>query len=125
MVVMKKPSGSSPGALKNLKEKPASKMSAAEHARQMKLGLNDSQGESGEDPDVARDKGKGEKWAKMQASDRLPAYIVDMYRKEARTHASPRKLRSTMVNKLSTKQTDGSHTINLQGTMYDAIAYTP
>ena len=124
MVVMKKPSGSSPDVLKNLKKKPASKMSTAEHARQMKLGLNGSQDESDEDPDVARDKGKGEKWAKMKASDRLPAYIVDMYEKEARTQASPRKLRSTMVNKLFTKQADGSYTINLQDTMYDALVNT-
>ena len=82
---MKKPSGSSPGVLKALKKKPASKLSTAEHARQMKLGLNDSQDESDEekdtDPDVARDKGKGVKWAKMRASDKLPAYIVDMYDK--------------------------------------------
>ena len=125
MVVMKKPSGSSPDVLKNLKKKPASKMSTAEHARQMKLGLNGSQGESDEDPDVVRDKGKGEKWAKMKASDKLPAYIVDMYEKEARTHASPKKFRSTMVNKLFTKQADGSYTINLQDTIHDAILYTP
>ena len=125
MVVAKKPSGSSPGVLKNLKKKPASKMSTAEHARQTKLGLNDSQDGSDEDPDVVRDKGKGEKWAKMKASDKLPAYIVDMYEKEARTQASPMKLRSTMVNKLFTKQADGSYTINLQDTMYDAIVYTP
>ena len=125
MVVMKKPSGSSPDVLKNLKKKPASNISTAEHVRQMKLGLNGSQDESDEDPDVVRDKGKGEKWAKMKASDKLPAYIVDMYEKEARTQASPRKLRSTMVNKLFTKQADGSYTINLQDTMYDAIVYTP
>ena len=61
----------------------------------------------------------------MQASDKLPAYIVDMYKKEARTQASPRKFRSTMANKLFTKQADGSYTINLQDTMYDAILYTP
>ena len=124
MVVMKKPSGSSPGVLKALKKKPASKVSTAEHARQMKLGLNDSQDENDEDPDVARDKGKGEKWAKMRASDKLPAYIVDMYEKEARTHSSPRKLRSTMVNKLFKRQADGSYTLNLQDTMCDAIVYT-
>ena len=125
MVVMKNPSGSSPDVLKNLKKKPVTKMSTAEHARQMKLGLNGSQDESGEDPDVVRDKGKGEKWAKMKASDKLPAYIVDMYEKGARTQASQRKFRSTMVNKLFTKQADGSYTINLQDTMYDAILYTP
>ena len=125
MVVMKKPSGSSPDLFKNLKEKPASKMSTAEHARQMKLDHNDSQDESDEDPDVVRDKGKGEKWAKMEASVKLPAYIVDMCEKEARTQASPGKLRSTMVNKLFTKQAGGSYTINLQDTMYDAIVYTP
>ena len=128
MVVMKKPSGSSPGVLKALKKKPASKLSTAEHARQMKLGLNDSQDESDEendtDPDVARDKGKGVKWAKMRASDKIPADIVDMYEKEARTHSSPRKLRSKIVNKLFKKQADGSYTLNLQETMCDAIVYT-
>ena len=124
MFVMKKPSGSSPGVLEDLKKKPASKISTAEHARQMKLGLNGSQDEAGEDPDVARDKGKGEKWAKMKASDKLLAYIVDMCEKEARTHTSPRKLRSTMVTKLFTKQAGGSYTIILQDTMYDALVYT-
>ena len=37
MAVMKKPSGSSPDVRKNLKKKPASKMSTAEHALQMNL----------------------------------------------------------------------------------------
>ena len=67
MAVMKKPSAARPGVLKDL-NKPASKVSTAEHARQMKLGLHGSQDEDDEDPDVARDKGKGEKWAKMQAT---------------------------------------------------------
>ena len=104
MVVMK-PSGSSPGVLKALKKKPASKVSTPEHARQMKLGPNDSQDENDEendtDPDVARDKGKCVKWAKMGASDKLPAYIVDMYEKEARTHSSPRKFRSKLSTSCS------------------------
>lgn len=120
---MKKPSASSPGVLKGLMKKPAShaKLSTAEHARQMKRGLRDSEDEDDEDPDVARDKGKGEKWAKMKASDKLPAYIVDMYEKEARSHSSPRKFRSAMVNKLFTRQADGSYKLNLQDTMCDAI----
>ena len=45
MAVMNKGSGSSTGVLKNLKKKPASKISTAEHARQMKLSLNDSSGQ--------------------------------------------------------------------------------
>ena len=120
---MKRPSASSPGVLKDLMKKPASqaKPSTAEHARQMKRGLRDSEDEDDEDPDVARDKGKGEKWAKMKATDKLPAYIVDMYEKEARSHSSPRKFRSAMVNKLFTRQADGSYKLNLQDAMCDAI----
>ena len=126
MAVMKKPSASSPGVLKGTLKKPASqpKLSTAEHARQMKRGLRDSEDEDDEDPDVARDKGKGEKWAKMKASDKLPAYIVDvvdMYEKEARSHSSPRRFRSAMVNKLLTRQADGSYKLNLQDAMCDAI----
>ena len=124
MAVMKKPSAASPGVLKDLRKKRASKVSTAEHARQMKLGPNDSQDEDDEVADVARDKGKGEKWAKKAVSDKLPAYIADMCEKEARTQSSPRTLRSTMVNKLFTRQADGSYTLNLQNTMSDAIVYT-
>ena len=52
---MKKPSAARPGVLKDLKKKPASKVSTAEHAQQMKLGLSGSQDEDDEDPHVARD----------------------------------------------------------------------
>jgi hypothetical protein len=123
MAVMKKPSASSPGVLKGTLKKPASqpKLSTAEHARLMKRGLHDSEDEDDEDPDGARDKGKGEKWAKMKATDKLPAYIVDMYEKEARSHSSPRKFRTAMVNKLFTRQADGSYKLNLQDAMCDAI----
>ena len=45
----------------------------------MKLGPNGSQDEDDEGSDVARNKGKGEKWAKMQSSGKLPAYIAYKY----------------------------------------------
>jgi hypothetical protein len=60
----------------NVVKKPA--CSTAEHVRQMKQGL-------GDDPDAeeVRDKGKGEKFAKMRGQ--LPAHILDLYDKEAVT----------------------------------------
>ena len=94
--VIQKPASASPGVIKaNLLKKPvaavASKVTTAEHVRQMKQGVD----ENPEDTDV-RDKGKGEKFAKMRAQ--LPAHILDLYDKEALTKDQPRNFRTKIIN---------------------------
>ena len=53
-----------------------------------------------------RDKGKGEKWAKMRAVGQLPSYIAEMYDNPP-AEVSARSYRTAIINRLFARQADG------------------
>ena len=70
-----------------------------------------------EDFDDTRDKGKGQKFAKMFES--LPDYVKTMYNEEAKKSGSCRAYRTRLVNSLFVRQPDGSLTTNLSAPMFE------
>jgi hypothetical protein len=100
----------------NVLKRPAAgvplKVTTSEHVRKMKQGID----EDPEDTDV-RDKGKGEKFAKMR--DKLPAHIIDLYDKEALTKDQPRSFRTKIINKLFVQKPNGKYDMNLTEPLFE------
>jgi hypothetical protein len=69
-----------------------------------------------EDDDPARDKGKGEKFAKMKPS--LPNFIQHMFDTTALEQPSPRDYRSKLINKLFVKRPNGRYELNVKDGMF-------
>ena len=57
--------------------------------------------------DTHRDKGKGEKWAKMRSADEIEPHILHMYDNPPKGESS-RKYRTALINRLFQRQSDGS-----------------
>ena len=83
------------------------------------LSKSDSEGEDSDDEvtDEARDKGKGQKFAKIKGE--LPAHIIDLYENEAKKQASPREFRSMIINKLFTRLPNGHYALNAKDPMFE------
>ena len=108
-----------PAAAADLKKRPASAPSVTlnEKVSAWKKGLEKSESEEEGDADDARDKGKGQKFAKVKAN--LPAHILDLYENEAKKTASPRDFRTMLINKLFTRLPNGQLALNAKDPMFE------
>ena len=109
---MKKPAAA---VLKSAKgKKPV--MTDAEPKKAVKSGPLNSQlatwekGFSCEDP-TTRDKGKGEKWAKLVGQGAIEPHILDMYQNPPKDQPK-RKYRTDLINRYFLRQSDGSLLVN-------------
>ena len=72
---------------------------------ELKAGLPDEEPDTSEA--AARDKGKGEKWARMRANGQIPQHILHLYDETAKTATSTRDFRTSIINALFEKMTKG------------------
>jgi hypothetical protein len=71
-----------------------------------------------EDPSTAkRDKGKGEKWAKLRAAGRIPAHIINMF-DNVPEGEQPRQFRTQIINRLFRKTANGGFELNANDAMF-------
>ena len=112
-----------PAAAADSKKKPASAPATSlnEKVAAWKKGLKkseaDASGEEEDEDDDARDKGKGQKFAKLKSQ--LPAHILDLYENEAKKQAQPREFRTMIINKLFTKLPNGHYALNAKDPMFE------
>ena len=84
------------------------------------LPKEDDDSESGHEDNETenpRDKGKGQKFAKMK--NQLPAHIIDLYDNEAKKASSPRNFRTMVINKLFTKLSNGQYQLNAKDPVFE------
>ena len=112
-----------PAAAKVAIKRPAAAKAATlnEKVASWKKGLepeNEDEVESddGEECD-SRDKGKGQKFAKVKAN--LPPHILDLYENEAKKHSSPRDFRTMIINKLFTRLPNGQLQLNCKAPVFE------
>ena len=115
--VLKKPAAAVP--MKRPSAAPATSLNEKVSSWKKGLAKNENEGEGDEEEvelDGARDKGKGQKFAKLKSS--LPAHIIDLSENEARKHPQPREFRSLIINKLFTKLPNGHYALNAKDPMF-------
>ena len=99
-----------------LKKPSAAVATLNEKVSEWKKGVQGSESED-EASDKCRDKGKGQKFAKVK--DSLPPHILDLYENEAKKQSSPRDFRTMIINKLFTKLPNGQYQINAKAPMFE------
>ena len=117
---MKKAHESSGSVLKRPAAGPAAKAKAKAKAQSLnekvaswKKGLQEEKTHEGSDDsgdEAQRDKDKGQKFAKCK--DQLPPHILDLYDNETKNASRHRNFRTMIINKLFTKQPNGSYQTN-------------
>ena len=115
--ILKKPAAAPPK--KRPASAPATSLNEKVSAWKKGLSKSDTEDEDNDDEvtDEARDKGKGQKFAKIKGE--LPAHIIDLYENEAKKQASPREFRSMIINKLFTKLPNGHYALNAKDPMFE------
>ena len=70
------------------------------------------------DDKQARDKGKGEKWARMRKDGLVPDYILNLYDEGSKGMVSSRDFRTRLINTLFEKNDQGLFTMNTGHKMF-------
>jgi hypothetical protein len=107
-VVMKRPAAAAKAA--SLNEKVAAWKKGLDSENEDEEVSHDGEGDS-------RDKGKGQKFAKVKAN--LPPHILDLYENEAKKHSSPRDFRTMIINKLFTRLPNGQLQLNCKAPIFE------
>ena len=98
-----------------VKKKPAAMPSVNETLRKLKSATaspEDEEHEAGAMVLSKRDKGKGEKFARMRAAGQIPQHILHLYDETAKQSPSPRDFRTNVINQLFNKSDSGVFTMN-------------
>ena len=109
-----------PAAAKVAIKKPAAAVTLNEKVSQWKKGLDsehEDEEESNKEEEDPRDKGKGQKFAKVKQN--LPPHILDLYENEAKKHSSPREFRTQIINKLFTRLPNGQLQLNCTAPIFE------
>ena len=70
------------------------------------------------DEKQGRDKGKGEKWARMRKDGLIPDYILNLYDEGSKGTVSARDFRTRLINTLFEKNDQGLFTMNTGHKMF-------
>ena len=81
----------------------------------------DEDEEDGEGEDAKRDKGKSVKFQGMKKN--LPPHIVQLYEQEAMNKSSPRQFRTTTINSLFRKLSNGRYELITDQPMFNEYKY--
>ena len=100
-----------------VKKKPAAMPSVNETLRKLKSATASPEDQENDNEDgamvlVKRDKGKGEKFARMRAAGQIPQHILHLYDETAKSSPSPRDFRTNIINQLFNKSDSGVFTMN-------------
>ena len=101
---------------KKMKRPAAATGSLNKSVAELKAGLPDEEPDTSEG--AARDKGKGEKWARMRANGQIPQHILHLYDETAKTATSTRDFRTSIINALFEKNDKGLFTMNTGHKMF-------
>ena len=110
------------------RKKPAAMPSVNETLRKLK-GATASPEEEDHDSEAGtmvlakRDKGKGEKFARMRAAGQIPQHILHLYDETAKSSPSPRDFRTNVINQLFNKSDSGVFSMNTGAKLFTE-AYT-
>ena len=120
-----------PSSSKLVAKRPAARQSSQEPKmkRPAAATVNDAvvslrQGLKGDDDkdekqeEEGRDKGKGEKWARMKAAGQIPQHILHLYDETAKTMANTRDFRTQIINSLFEKNDKGLFNMNTNKKMF-------
>ena len=99
------------------KKKPAAMPSVNETLRKLKSATASPEEDENDDNEgsmvlAKRDKGKGEKFARMRAAGQIPQHILHLYDETAKQSPSPRDFRTNVINQLFNKSDSGVFTMN-------------
>lgn len=131
-----------PASNLNMKRPAAATVSVNESVQNLKRGLEDEQEDTNEEEDTTmkrpakapkktnpkaeglddekqgRDKGKGEKWARMRKDGLIPDYILNLYDEGSKGTVSARDFRTRLINTLFEKNDQGLFTMNTGHKMF-------
>lgn len=133
-----------PASNLNMKRPAAATVSVNESVQNLKRGLEDEQEDTNEeeeeettmkrpakapkkknpkaedldDEKQGRDKGKGEKWARMRKDGLIPDYILNLYDEGSKGTVSARDFRTRLINTLFEKNDQGLFTMNTGHKMF-------
>eukprot|EP00438_Fugacium_kawagutii_P030640 Skav224036 [mRNA] locus=scaffold5785:375:815:+ [translate_table: standard] len=107
--------------MKKPSKNPNAGLSVNDSVKNLKRGLGEA-GEEGAEThgkEVAlRDKGKGEKWARMRAAGAIPPHILHLHDEGAKNSSNTRDFRTQVINALFEKNDKGVFELATQKKMF-------